>query len=787
MSFLNNYQIDELKGKLVSDLSTLGKIYKSKKRDFILKSIEHSLVDDHLKDNWEVHNELKTKTTLRKPKVHSKKFEDDIWCQLYDLGYRNLNYDENFELPFSKNPEDKKQIDIIAVDDETILIVECKSAEKAKKAPSYKDEFELLGLRIDGFRKALGQVFGKELKIKYVFATRNLRVDTESDDMKRFKKTNSFYYSDNTFNYVNNLIKNYKGAAHYQFLGLVFKNQLISNTKVEIPAIEGDMGGKKYYMFSIEPDLLLKMGYVLHRTRTNEEDMPNYQRLLVPSRLKGITKFIDDGGYFPNSIIVNFSQAKHKLQFEAASKGNDSSSRFGTLKIPNAYCIAYIIDGQHRLYGYSNSQYVESNTIPVVAFKDLLPKEQLKIFMDINQNQKAVSPSLRLMLSEDLYWNSSRTDSRLIALRSSIIRELSESLTSPLYNKIEIGADPAILSAKPFEKALKDSQLLPKAKVNKYIEDTISGSLYNTSNHDHNSEMLKTKKKIVQLIQYAYEFVEENYKEIYEREKYFILSNRGTYAYVALIGSLNKFLSEKDMVTTNTKSLERFNEMDKYLTVLFDYIKEIPPEEEEKQLTLLGASADVKWLRFFQSIINEKLKDYEPHELIDWRERQDEDLQDKGRKYGIEIERTIKSLIIGNMKLLFDENWDLEIGSIKRKCSDLAEAEVEKVYKENKKRVSIPWTDMFTINDYKDIIKKFWTKMPLNNDDYKTFYDLFSIDIGEEFNSQSQRTKWISTFNSYRNVWAHAGTKDKRLNREEVGFLEMVHSHFNSIMEKNSI
>src|SRR5690606_2910367 len=150
------------------------------------------------------------------------------------------------------------------------------------------------------------------------------------------------------------------------------------------------MGKKKYFMFSIEPSLLLKMGFVLHRTRANESEFPTYQRLLVPSRLKGITKFIDEGGYFPNSIIINFNTKKNKIKFEPNSKLTDSNACSGNLIIPNAYGIAYIIDGQHRVYGYANSQYVENNTIPVVAFDGLDSIEQLEIFMDINQNQKEI-------------------------------------------------------------------------------------------------------------------------------------------------------------------------------------------------------------------------------------------------------------------------------------------------------------------------------------------------------------------------------------------------------------
>lgn len=781
MAFLDQFQIDKVKGKVIEDLSNLGKTYKAKKGSYQQISIDHSRVEGYIKQGWEEYTKpLKTKTLLRKEKSHSKKFEDDVWCQFYELGFRKMNYDENLIIPFTKNLEDTKQIDVLAMNEETIFIIECKSSENSKKAPSYKDEFDLLPLRLDGFKKALRQIYGNHYKIKFVFATRNLRFDMDSLDITRIQSTNSFFYSNNTYNYINSLIKNYKDASIYQFLGLVFKNELINLEKIEIPAVKGVMGNKKYYMFSIEPNLLLKMGFILHRTKVNETEFPTYQRLLVPSRLKGITKFIDEGGYFPNSIIVNFNSAKHKVQFESSSKLGDSNSSFGTLKIPNSYGIAYIIDGQHRVYGYAGSKYLKNNTIPVVAFDGLETIEQLEIFMDINQNQKAVSPSLRLDLEEDLYWDSERADSRIKALRSSIIKELANSQNSPLFEKISVGEDTSTLAFKPFSNALLSCGLLPSVKGNKFSSDSDKYSLYDTLNQNHNDEMMKSKKKIVKFISLCYDFVEQNYLDIFSRKNYLIISNRGTYAFICLIGSLNTFLIDKNILNKNSTSENRFEEVKKYLVVLLDSLNLISKEDEEKQLSLLGSGADIKWLRNFQSIINKSINDYNPIELIDWNERQNEELQDNGRRFGVDIEKYIKKTTLLKLSELFGNKWELEIGSIKRECVDRALQEDEKNHKEGLNKETCDWKDMFNINDYKTIIEKHWNKKPESDliQNFKTFENEFSIDTGNGFNSKAEKIKWITIFNSHRNLWAHEGTKNKRLNKTEVEFLEKIYNNF---------
>lgn len=780
MPFIDAAIEAKLKQKISSDEKELKSLYRVKSKNHFTKSVDHGLVEEYLSDGWEEDGApLKTKTKIKKLKPYDILFEDQLWCQMYDLGYRTLNVDRNFRLPFGKKATETKQIDVIAINDESVLIIECKSKKKISKASSLKTEFEGLSPKIYGFSKALDQVLGEGRKVKYIYATRNLRIDNESSDAQRLLDTGSFLYNDNTFEYVNGLIKNYKGAAHYQFQAMLFRGKTISKTKIEVPAIEGKMGGKTYYMFSIEPHLLLKLGFVLHRTRANNTELPTYQRLLVPSRLKGIGDFINDNGYFPNSVILNFNTKNSKLDFQSQTRASSSRSRHGVLKIPNAYAIAYIIDGQHRIYGYAQSEFKKTNTIPAVAFVDLEPKEQLKIFMDINENQKAVSPTLRITLAEDLLWESPRVDQRMKALRSSIIRVMTSDTASPLFNQISIGEDKLRLSSLPFERILSRSGILPAAKGNKFTAENGNLSFYDTSDQDHTEEMPKARKRIVKFLSIAYQFMEEQLDENVYKE--FILSNRGTFAFLGLVGSLNSHSIKNGKIQPTEAPDIRFAELEKYFIALSTKLKNLEDSDHDALTGKLGQGAETLWLRLFQSYVNAQFREYSPEELIDWKQRQDEELQNEGRKLGNEVEKYLKSSVINKLKELFGKNWELEIGSIQRQCESRAAEQREKIYKEKLKEKEIKWTEQFFITDYKTIIEKYWVETaPDDNPDFITFCDEFSIDVGHGFNSKKERTKWLSIFNSHRNSWAHEGSKEKGLNEEEVGFLRKVHASLHS-------
>ncbi len=93
----------------------------------------------------------------------------------------------------------------------------------------------------------------------------------------------------------------------------------------------------------------------------------------------------------------------------------------GTLQFPITYCSAWIIDGQHRIYGFKDHPKYKNwdgenedddFKIPVVAFIKLKEVEQNKTFVNINYYQKKIDP----VLFNDL---------------STVIKDLKQELTWP--------------------------------------------------------------------------------------------------------------------------------------------------------------------------------------------------------------------------------------------------------------------------------------------------------------------------------------------------------------------
>jgi DGQHR domain-containing protein len=194
------------------------------------------------------------------------------------------------------------------------------------------------------------------------------------------------------------------------------------------------LGGKTFYSFVSTPEQLLKICFVNHRTLADPLALPTYQRLIKRSRLKAIGEFICAGGFFPTNILLNFDE---KRRFDKKANDERAEVQFGDLHLPDKYKSAWIVDGQHRLYGYSaiDPKYAKQN-VAVIAFEGLRREDEADLFVTINHEQKTVPRTLLDELDADLKWGSSVPTERLASIAARVVQALTEAIGEPLFRRV---------------------------------------------------------------------------------------------------------------------------------------------------------------------------------------------------------------------------------------------------------------------------------------------------------------------------------------------------------------
>ena len=177
-----------------------------------------------------------------------------------------MNRDNDFYINYSDSSTLTKQIDILAVDDETILIVECKEAQREGTHANFQQDINEIGYIKARVYDVLKKQFPKR-KPKYIFAYKNYILGDQ--DRLRLENEHIIIFDYSTVLYYKALVQHLGKAARYQLLGTLFHGEKISGMDTCVPAIRGKMGGINYYSFLIEPARLLKIGYILHRTNAN--------------------------------------------------------------------------------------------------------------------------------------------------------------------------------------------------------------------------------------------------------------------------------------------------------------------------------------------------------------------------------------------------------------------------------------------------------------------------------------------------------------------------------------
>jgi DNA sulfur modification protein DndB len=362
-------------------------------------------------EGWEVHQRSKAATKLKRSKPHHQSLEDRFWHLCFKMGYPILS-GPHFSITYRRkdNSVAKKQIDVFAKDDETCLVVECKSRESRGRRDLQKEIHET-----EALQKALADSIrlqfpdGAKLKIIWMYVTQN--IIWSEPDLDRARSTSIRVITENDLSYFETFAGHLGSAARHQFLAEFLVGQEIPGLRMKVPAVKGAFGPHKFYSFTISAKHLLKIAFVNHLALNHPGSRPAYQRMISRARIRTIREFIRKGGFFPTNILLNFSE---ECVFDQISPHGEGL-KFGWLHLPNKYKSAWIIDGQHRLYGFTDleEKFLES-TLFVLAFERLDHQKEAELFVTINHEQKSVRKDLLLALQADLRLGSDKRKKPLV-------------------------------------------------------------------------------------------------------------------------------------------------------------------------------------------------------------------------------------------------------------------------------------------------------------------------------------------------------------------------------------
>lgn len=727
-----------------------------KKSLYEFATISKDEKDEYEFNGWEeIPSRLKKSIKARKPKKHSDAFEDRVWALCAKLGFDYINENNEFKIEYENGL--KKQIDVFTYNSETILIIECKSTQTRKSVSYQKDINELIGLK-NKLRLAAHKLVGKKLKVAFLFCTNNAIVS--QNDRLRLENSSIFHFNQDIIEYYEQLTEYLGKAAKYQLFGHLFAGQKIPELKNKIPAIKGKVSaGHTIYSFCIDPEYLLKIGFILHRTDPNPDTTQAYQRLVKKPRLNQIAKYIENNGYFPNSIIINIETKKNRdLKFEESSKiPHDGNTNIGILHLPKTYRSAFIIDGQHRLYGYSKTISKSNHTLPVVAFHNLPIEEQSKIFVDINQTQRSVPANLLQSIMVDFHWDSPNDRLAMSALKTRLFIDMDSDDDSPFYKRVQLAEEKKTEKRCLTIKSLRDWGLnrvkyFGELKGDKIIK---TGFLQDTTH-------LKTLIKSKDFFNICFKMIENKLSEQWNKgsaDGGFIGMNIGVTAIIRVLDDIIDFAVINDKIDPyKLNGVELASSISKYLIPVILFVNDLDYESSKKLRGLLGSGGTIKVHRHFQESINKEYPSFNPDGLEQWIKDNSGKFDDQGRKLG---HKNIEPLIDRFVKLKLKEDYGVKnkkwwIEGVPKKIQlDCASKKIADGSSE-------PNENFLNTIHYHSIISHNWELLG----NYFTPPGLGNV-------SKEKKLSWLNKFNDIRKKYTHP--QREPITEKELEFLKKLY------------
>lgn len=314
-------------------------------------------------------------------------------------------------------------------------------------------------------------------------------------------------------------------------LGLETREEKSINRVLAIRIRQPTNEGKaELFLFSACPNWLLKTCTIYRRANKHADA---YQRMLNRSRLPKIRKFVTQvNATLPTNIIAHLSGDVTVDELEPV-KFKDKSNKpivlarerdyeLVILNIPMKYASMELIDGQHRLYGFAETEAAtkKSFNLVVLGIRGMDLAQRRDAFVAINDNSRRMDPNLVAYLKYTNDDDACQKDNELMAIR--VVVDLNE--------------------AEPFKKAIRLLDVGQQTITLKgFCGYDLKGLLglrgllrkYYSSNKPAD---------YLQALQIYFTVVRGVFKkEWHDPEKYILATNRGISALLKLLKSILKY------------------------------------------------------------------------------------------------------------------------------------------------------------------------------------------------------------------------------------------------------
>lgn len=711
--------------------------YKIRKSDFEVRTVSFSESEELKGNGWEEYKTLKTSVKVQRPISHDHALENAVWCILYHLGYENLNSTRQFKIQVSPHESApiKKQIDVYAEDAQTIVIVECKSAEEPTKKSMQKDigEFASLQKQIAASIR-LHRPQAADKKIIWILATRN--IIWTSEDLKRAETQNIQVVREQERRYFSELAHQIGPAGRYQFHANFLSNSK-AMAQLRVAAIKTKLGGTTCFFFTARPSEILPISFVSHRDLKDPQTAPSYQRLIKRARLKAIANYINEGGFFPNALLVNF---KTPVNFEPLGGKNADGATPGYLILPSLYKSMWIIDGQHRLYGYAELGSDNSQMVPVVAFEELPAIKETELFKTINSEQRKVSSTLidQLKGDQDLESPDDRKRLRAIAVRS--IEQLRQEQGGPFYHRFKDADLPSTpenqLTISEIANAIVSSGLIGKVKSNgplKFIQGPLS-----------RDSTAATVNALAGGLSAFFEHISNSNRTRWRAGKgSHLCVNVAVQGYIRLFGDLIEFLKkDRGLDARELNELDVVQEITHYLEPLLGFVSNEPDHLFNSKFAIqYGSGAIPAYYYQLAQIVSSEFSGFAPPGLAEFIRETDDTRRDEADKLVRRIQAKVPEFIVQKMKSIFgEEDW------LRKACKnkDIISSAFKK---------SLDDEDGGPIESYLDFLD--FKKIVEANENWPNFSESLNLRLDSERKGSAKYLKWFDEVNRIRRIAAH--------------------------------